>query len=656
MYSFDPTFIAKYKNILPPFDGIGEIVYLRTYSRVKKDNTNEKWYETIERVVSTTYQIQKEWITQQKKIWHNEKANQSSQNMYTKIFDLKWTPPGRGLFAMDYDLVKQKGGAPLNNCAFVSTKNLLKEPTIPFLFLMDVSLYGVGCGFDTLGEGQIDIKKPLDEQITYQIEDSKEGWVHSIKLLLESYFYDNKPSVIYDYSLIRPKGMQLKTFGGTSAGADPLIDAHNTLKAILDKEIGKKITTTTIVDIMNILGKCVVSGGIRRTAEIAFGIPKDEFINLKNYEKNPDRINWGWTSNNSIQVDLGYDYKEIENLINENGEPGIIWLQNMREYSRTGESTYKDRRVDGANPCCEQSLENFELCNLVEVMLNRHDTLEEFLETLKYAFLYAKTVTLVPTHWAQTNEVMLRNRRIGCSVTGIAQFLAKHDLHELKKWLEIGYSKIQYYDVIYSEWFGIPRSIKTTSVKPSGTVSLLSNSTPGMHYPISRYYIRRIRFTKGHALLLEIKKKGYNIIENPPYESNTAIVEIPVDVGEGVRSAKEVSMWEQLELAAFLQQYWADNQVSVTITFNKQSEGKQIANALKYFQYRLKSVSFLPYEEHNYSYPPYEAITEETYIEQAKKINHNIAIDGSIVINTEPEAGCQNDSCIINESKLNSTK
>ena len=147
---------------------------------------------------------------------------------------------------------------------------------------------------------------------------------------------------------------------------------------------------------MNCIGKCVISGNIRRTAEIAFGDYDDqEFIDLKNYTINPDRVNHGWVSNNSIFAKLGQDYSSITDNIIANGEPGLAWLDNMRQYSRmNGIVDNKDYKVSGGNPCLEQSLESYEMCCLVETFPFRHDTIYEYLETLQYAHMYAKSVTL----------------------------------------------------------------------------------------------------------------------------------------------------------------------------------------------------------------------------------------------------------------------
>ena len=148
---------------------------------------------------------------------------------------------------------------------------------------------------------------------------------------------------------------------------------------------------------------------------------------------------------------------------------------------------------------------------LVETFPYNHDSLKDYKRTLKYAYLYAKTVTLGKTHWSETNRVMLRNRRIGCSVSGVAQFVTNRGLDKLKCWLNRGYDVIQDWDKQYSDWMAVPRSIKTTSVKPSGTVSLLVGATPGMHYPESRFYIRRMRLSKHSELIEPLKKANYKL-------------------------------------------------------------------------------------------------------------------------------------------------
>jgi ribonucleoside-triphosphate reductase (thioredoxin) len=205
-------------------------------------------------------------------------------------------------------------------------------------------MLGVGVGFDTKGENSILIKKPKEEIKIYKIEDSREGWVHSVELLLDSYFKGTE-AIQFDYSSVRGAGEAIKTFGGISSGPVPLMELHASLRECLSNQEGKPLSVTSIVDIMNLIGKCVVSGNVRRTAEIAFGEESSEFLNLKDYDVNPKRSSYGWTSNNSIFATIGMNYEKISQKILKNGEPGLAWLSNMRDFSRmNGVPDYLDNR------------------------------------------------------------------------------------------------------------------------------------------------------------------------------------------------------------------------------------------------------------------------------------------------------------------------
>jgi adenosylcobalamin-dependent ribonucleoside-triphosphate reductase len=661
-FSLSDNFIDKYKRKRAPFgfNGLGELVYMRTYSRLKEDGKNEMWWETCKRVVEGTYNMQKKWIDSHQLGWNAWQAQRSAQEMYDRIFNMKFLPPGRGLWAMGTPITEERSlYAALNNCAFVSTNNLKEDLAKPFCFLMDASMVGVGVGFDTKGAESFVVRGPKEDRESelYIIPDTREGWVESVRRLLDSYFLGITP-VVFDYTKIRDEGAPIKGFGGVSSGHKPLQEVHKSVSECLDKNVGEPISITTIVDIMNLIGKCVVAGNVRRTAEIVFGDPQsEEYINLKNYKKNPEREQYGWTSNNSIFAELGMDYTDVAKRITDNGEPGFAWLENMRGYGRMKNGhDHIDHRAMGGNPCLEQTLESYELCCLVETFPDNHTDLDDYLTTLKYAYLYAKTVTLGKTHWPETNRVMLRNRRIGCSVSGIAQFITHRGQGELKHWLEEGYCTLQKHDKTYSDWLAVPRSIKTTSVKPSGTVSLLAGATPGLHYPESRFYIRRIRLSVNSPLIKPLEKAGYKIEPAFGSEDSTVVVEVPVDVGEGIRTVNDVPMWEQMALAAFMQRYWADNQVSCTVTFDPEKEGKHISNALDYFQYQLKGISLLPKSEVGaYRQMPYEEITEKKYHNMVKQLSF---LSFRQVKGNEAEVDkfCNNDTCEIDLEVIKETQ
>eukprot|EP00123_Amoebidium_parasiticum_P012125 comp21137_c0_seq1/m.28589 comp21137_c0_seq1/g.28589 ORF comp21137_c0_seq1/g.28589 comp21137_c0_seq1/m.28589 type:complete len:760 (-) comp21137_c0_seq1:28-2307(-) len=658
-------FLADFKDKKPPFgfNGLGELVYRRTYARRKEAGANEEWWETVARVVNGTFNMQRRWCEQNSLEWIHERAVGRAQRMYEKIYEMKFLPPGRGLWAMGSPVTEERGlFAALNNCGFVSTEIMHQRKgkmSKPFCFLMDVAMLGVGVGFDTRGAGWVDhatqrvvpgaavwgvdTSKPTN---IYQIPDSREGWVESLRLLLDSYF-EHHPRVEFDYSLVRPAGVRIKGFGGIASGPQPLAELHDSVRQIMEPLSGKTITATAIVDLFNLIGRCVIAGNVRRTAEIAFGDPNsEEYLDLKDYKRNPQRAAHGWASNNTVFARLGMDYTTVVERVVQNGEPGFAWLENMQAYSRmNGVKDYKDRAAMGGNPCLEQTLESFELCCLVETFPHKHETLEDFKDTLDLAFLYAKTVTLANIHWPETNEVMQRNRRIGTSMTGIAQFITNRGLEELREWLEQGYAHLSECDERYSEEFRVCPSKKKTSVKPSGSVSLLAGATPGVHYPHSRFQLRRVRLAAESELVPQLEKAGYHV-EPDVVNPGTRVVSFPIDVGVGMRSLRDVSMWEQLHLAAFMQKYWADNQVSCTVTFDPVTEGPQIKHALNYFQYMLKGISFLPRLEGGaYAQMPIEEITETQYkgmISTLKPLSF-----GHVSNHVVPERFCDGDQCQI---------
>ncbi len=617
-FSLKNEFLNNYKGKQPEWGPLGYFTYKRTYARfLEQENRKEEFWETVRRVVEGCFSIQKKHCQNLKLPWDDEKATKSAEQMYEKIWNFKMSPPGRGLWIMGTPFIEKHGSMALNNCGFVSTKDIHIKYTEPFEFLMHALMVGVGVGFDTKGAGQIAIKRPKKEEFKFIIPDSREGWVKALKLLLEAYFL-GKQNPQFDFSEIRAKGEPLESFGGTASGPSPLKKMLSKIDLLLKKKVGKNLSSVDILDIMNLIGTCVIAGGIRRSAEIGLGEQDDkEFITAKN--NNEKLYSHRWVSNNSIIARVGMDYSFIIEQLIQNGEPGIFWIENARTYSRMIDPPdHKDKSVMGMNPCGEISLESFELCNLVEVYPSRHENWEEFKETLEIAYLYAKTVTLLHTNWEMTNAVMLKNRRLGISQTGIIDAFDKHGRFKMMGWCQKGYEYLKELDDQYSHWLCIPKSIKLTTIKPSGTVSLLSGVSPGIHFPHSEYYLRRIRIEDTSELIPLMKVAGYNIIKDA-YSDNVQLIEFPVKKVPYTRGKNDVSIWEQTENAAFYQKYWSDNQVSITITF-KEEEKKDIKNLLEAYQDQLKSISFLPLKEHGYKQAPYEEISKEIYEKLLKNL------------------------------------
>jgi adenosylcobalamin-dependent ribonucleoside-triphosphate reductase len=669
MFSFklNEEFVAEYKQKESPFgykdaagNSVGEITFLRTYSRKKEDGTKETWAEVCERVTNGTYSIQKDHAKQNRLPWSDAKAAASAKEFFDSLFNLKWSPPGRGLWVMGTNIVNvQKNSAALQNCAFVSTLEMTKQnPGKPFAFLMEASMLGVGVGFDDKGaDKNFEIYEPVGFQ-EYVIPDTREGWMESTVALINSYLKPEQPIWEFNYDQIRPYGTPIATFGGTASGPDPLFALHGKIREIFLGRKGQLLTTVDIADIGNLIGKCVVSGNVRRSAELLIGrIDDDNFLNLKNAEAFPERNSydpetpgWGWMSNNSVMVNVGTDFSKIIDGIIRNGEPGVIWEDVSKAYGRLGDPiNNKDHRIMGYNPCAEQSLESYEMCTLVETYLNRHESKEDYLRTLKFAYLYAKTVTLMPTHWEETNAIMQRNRRIGTSMSGIANFADIHGLPALRTWMDEGYAVIKKYDVTYSEWLGIRESIKTTTVKPSGTVSILAGESPGVHWtPGGEYFMRAIRFGNNDPMLPLFKMANYNIEPASESPETTSVVFFPIKSG-AKRAERDVTIFEKMALAATAQRYWSDNSVSVTISFDPETEAQHVESVLHMYDGQLKTVSFLPSGNFTYPQMPYTQITKEEYEDAAGKL-FPISFDGvyaGMSVDAIGEAYCTTDACEI---------
>lgn len=592
------------------FRGFGEATYYRTYSRMKADGSQEHWADTVIRAVNGVMSIRKNHYVANNLAWDESASQRYAQKLATSMFEMKWLPPGRGLWIMGTEYIYERGAAALNNCGAVDTTDLALAAD----WAMDMLMCGVGVGFNTAWKGENVAMPDKTAPFFYSIPDSREGWVSSVRLLIESYTR-GKAWPVFDYSRIRPEGSPIRGFGGTASGPAPLRELHRRMEKTLDRFcIGEIDTTRCIVDIMNEIGACVVAGNVRRSAQIALGSADDQtFLGLKDYARYPERAEIGWISNNTVILEKTEDFKRLPLIaghIRDNGEPGIMNLINVQKYGRYGEVA--EDKAWLTNPCSEIPLESFELCNLAEVFPSRCNSEEEFYEALEFATFYASTVALLPTHRPESNAVIVRNRRIGVSLSGIAEILDELGATELTRRLRKGYRLVVSANRELAARAGIPASIRVTTVKPSGTISQLAGVSSGMHFPAFRYAIRRMRVGTASAICKVLKKAGVPC-EEDLYSKNTTVFEFPIYLGK-TRKAASVSAWEQFSLLAMLQREWSDNMVSCTIYFDPEDEGAQIEQMLAQFVPLIKSVSMLPHTRSGaYRQMPYEGISKEEY-------------------------------------------
>lgn len=675
------------KSLTPKFGygNIGAVVYYRTYSRIKEDGTQEHWADTVYRVINGIMTIRKDWYIKMKFPWNEQYWQKFAHDMAISMFHMHFLPSGRNLWAMGTEFVYKRGSAALYNCAAISTEDFLKSA----VWTMDMLLNGVGVGIGIEWNGK-NVKRPNKSKTeTYIIDDSREGWVESVFRLLNAYVpnYENvrqefeknmslsdfdieKISISenmycafpsFDYSQIRKKGEPLKSFGGKASGPEPLIQLHKRIEKTFDDYLNMKMSKTQcIADVFNCIGSCVVSGGIRRSAEILLGSPTDEiFINLKNSSMFPERMEWSWMSNNTTILKTREDFQErlpniIENIKN-NGEPGIMNLLNVQRWGRFGKpnDNIKSDTATLCNPCSEIPLEPYEVCNLAELFPTRCETEEQIFEAAKFATFYCMTVSLLPTHHPETNRVIARNRRIGVSMSGIADLKDKIGGVKLTRLCRELYKFIRNTNKKYSEEAGVPESIRVTTVKPSGTISLVAGCAPGMHYPIHKYCIRRMRISDNQSIVPILINAGVPW-EKDLYVDNTLVFEFPMKSSDSTRCAREVDIYEQFTLLATMQREYSDNMVSCTIYFDKNKESSKLENAIAEFLPVIKSVSLLPHNDDKtvYAQMPYEEITEEEYNKRRLAIKE---IDWIKFGNSDgmEETYCSTDICELKEAKKN---
>jgi len=1151
-FELDDDFVESYAA-REPFWGftdaggnsLGELAFIRTYSRRKEDGSKERWYEVCRRVVEGMYHEQKKWCVERRLPWNDAKAQRSAQEAYDRLWARKWAPPGRGLWMMGTEFVHLNGNsAGLQNCASISTGFMTQDdPSSPFTWLMEASMLGVGVGFDTLGaENALVIyepREPAGAEVVFAVPDTREGWCQTVQLVLEAFLKPASLLPTFDYSQVRPAGAPIRTFGGAAAGPGPLIKLVQSLTDLFTGRAGETVSSRDIVDVANLIGKCVVSGNVRRSAEIAIGRADDkDYLSLKDWSlpENTERTGpdgWAWTSNNSVFAEVGMDYSEVLSRAAETGEPGLIWMDMTRAYGRTGDTPdHRDWRATGYNPCLtgetrilvadgrgavligelaaagddvpvftvddqrnvvvrdmraprktgeqvpvfkitlddgssfratgnhrlvlkdgtearvdslaggealvavnrvqrrlheiwgsrttattsqfywwltspkktgvfkaehrivaediigrriepsevvhhkdrnalnnapsnlrvilkvdhdelhrsdmlgdknpmrrewtpewwvryrsnmsaamsgekngrytghsneeirrialvltkrldriatgdelsdelraagapalfspwrqkhlnggllglarwaaceagyeqadadcdprtvrylyrmlaqgydaqivdevvvftkrcescdakfttrqrevgfcslscsssttfvrggaraaargkkvsaavdkrhegtrekqvavfksvaqqlereplryewatacttagvspevgrkgspytswsdlkaaaaghnhrvvsvkpdgvadvyngtvddthryliaagagvnenggtyesyilsrqcgEQPLEHMEMCTLVNVYPNNCEDYADYMRTLKFAYMYGKTVTLISTPWPETNAVMQRNRRIGVSFNGAWQFAEQRGWTELDMWMDTGFKEVVRWDTIYSEWLGVRESIRHTTVKPDGTGSLLAGSTPGAHAsPGGQYYLRRIRYGVDDPVVPLLREAGY--VVEPAYGNaeTTVVAEFPIAGPTGVRSEKEADIYEKAHLAVRMQEKWSDNAVSFTLAFNQETERDKLEHVVRMFEGRLKTISFLPMGNKTYPQMPYEEISSEqyeSYIGKLKTLDWAALYDGTRTQEAEGEKYCTTDVC-----------
>ena len=566
------------------------------------------------------------------------------EKVYKLVYDKKVLPSMRSL---------QFGGKPIEispnriyNCAYMPI-----DHTDSFAEAMFLLLGGTGVGY-SVQKHHVDklpeIKKPNSNRTRrYLIGDSIEGWADAIKVLIESYFGSKSSTPIFDYSDVRPKGARLVTSGGKAPGPQPLKDCIHNIKKILDtKEDGDKLKPIEVHDIVCFIADAVLAGGIRRAALISlFSADDDEMLACKSgnwWELNPQR---GRANNSAVLMrhKITKEYfmdiwKRIE--LSGSGEPGI-YLSNDKDW--------------GTNPCCEIALRPYQFCNLCEINASDITSQEDFEERVKAAtFIGTLQAGYTDFHylrdvWKRTTE---KDALIGVGMTGIGSGVVLG--YDMKKAAKI--SKEENERV--ASLIGVNKAARTTTVKPSGTSSLVLGTSSGIHAWHNDYYIRRVRVGKNEAIYTYLSIYHPELIEDEYFRPHdTAVISIPQKAPEGAIVRTE-SVFQLLERVKKVSHEWVrsghrtgsnTHNVSATISI-KENEwdltGQWMWDNRDYYN----GLSVLPYSNHTYKQAPFEDCDKETYEKLLKTLNN---IDLTKVIELDDntdlsgEAACAGGNCTV---------
>lgn len=569
-FTLQESTVEYLKRLKPEFGyGVfGEICYYRTYSRKMADGKNESWADTVIRVINGIMSIRKNHYINNTIEWDDARWQEYAFGLAVSMFKMEWLPPGRGLWACGTDFVAERGSMALYNCSFTNLTSTNFADDI--YWLMDCLMLGVGVGFSPINEPLTCTIDQCKQWKTYVIPDSREGWAMSVKLAIEM-CTQRTLGYNFDYSLIRPHGLPIAGFGGTASGPEPLMKLHVEIQEQFWSYNKKEIDVVQLkTNIANLVGVCVVAGNVRRSAELGIAPITDEtFLDLKDYDKHPNRKAFGWMSNNTVALFENSDFEKlglVSARVPVRGEPGIANLRNF-PFGRVGKRNKYPVRPDkatGLNPCGEITLEHREVCNISETFPTRCVDEKTWLKACEYATFYCSTVSLLPTHDSSTNAVMLRNRRIGVGIVDFVGWVDTTSLNNVVGAMNRGYKRVRKANRMFNAEAGVPEAIKVTTVKPGGTVPKLAGRVSGVSYPTFNHTLRRINVAAIHPIAQILKNANVPYVENP-YDKNTLIFGVPI-LQKGT-PADCVSLWEQTLNLITIQRHWADNAVSNTLYF-----------------------------------------------------------------------------------------
>jgi len=644
-------FISKYKHQPAPMNQLGNFVYYRTYSRyLEEEGRREYWWETVRRAVEYNCSLV-------------PTTRKEAEELFDNVYNLKQFLSGRTLWIGNTDVAKHYPMANFN-CSFQIIEDFESYTDLFYLLMI-----GSGIGLRILNE---DVKKlpkirtdfelvqkdyaPVEKEAREDhtsleflfnntakitIGDSKEGWVQSLDFffkLLYSTQYRKVKTIIIDYDNVRPKGEKLKTFGGTASGPRSLKNMFDKIQQLLirrsaiENKDRVKLQSIDCMDIANIIGENVVSGGVRRTAEIMIIDPDDqECIEAKNdlYKQIDgqwimnDELSHRQVSNNSIYYQekpsrekLNWQIKQMRN----SGEPAFINAEAAKKRTKT---------FNGVNPCGEILLDTKGLCNLttlnVEAYVQEDDSLdlEAIIAAQKMSVRASYRLTTVELELPKWDRQHKENKIVGCSLTGWQdamnrlKYTRDEQIVLLKKLRAAAREEVEKYAKELGE--AIPELV--TTVKPEGTQSQLPTVSSGVHYSHSPYYLRRVRISADDPLVKVCEELDYPVypeVGQRLEDCITKVVEFPVKAPEG-KTKYDVSAIEQLEDYKMFMENYVDHNVSITVHV-RDHEWALVEDWLWENWDDVVAVTFLALDDNFYELLPYESISEEEYEEKVQAL------------------------------------
>jgi ribonucleoside-triphosphate reductase (thioredoxin) len=584
-------------HIMSPYQ---KVIHQTRYARwLDEEQRRETWEETVSRLID---------------FWKQECPQVPAatyEELWNAIYNLEVMPSMRSLWSAGPALRQNSFRG--FNCSFAA----VDHPRV-FDEILFILMAGTGVGFSV--EQRFVSKLPIvndnfvKTERTIVVEDSAEGWAKALRKLIADLYLGNEH--LWDFSKLRPKGARLKTSGGRSSGPEPLIELFKFVTAIFKNAAGRKLTPIECHDIICKIGDVVVVGGVRRSALISLSDLADAQVrDAKSgqwWQQTPHRS----LSNNSAV----YEQKPSAEVFLEewnaliksgSGERGIFSRYAAQRIANNGRRDHT--QVTGVNPCAEILLRSAGLCNLSEVVIREKDDEEALLRKVRLATILG-TLQATMNNFPFVRKVWTINqeeeRLLGVSLTGIQDnpITQKPDPRLLKR-LKMYAEQV---NKEYAEILGINPAAAITCIKPSGTVSQLTDSASGIHGRFAPFYIRTIRQSNHDPFTEFLKAQGvYNEPDafNP---ANTTVFSFIQKSPSGAKIASEQTAIEQLENWLVYQENWAEHSVSCTV-YVKPHEWIEVASwVYKHFD-KITGLSFLPYSDHVYKQAPYQEISEETY-------------------------------------------